>query len=129
MIHVSLDLGVPAPAVWSVVATPARWPEWGPSVTAVECPDLVVRAGSRGRVRTPLGVWVPFEVTRVETGRSWTWRVAGLPATDHLVEAIGRDRTRLEFGVPVWAAPYALVCRVALRRIAVLAAQWSPGAM
>ncbi|MFN3216539.1 MAG: hypothetical protein ACE367_08600 [Acidimicrobiales bacterium] len=53
----------------------------------------------------------------------WTWReieswkVAGVPATSHAVEALGDDRCRAGFGVPVAAAPYLAVCALALRRI------------
>jgi hypothetical protein len=71
-------------------------------------------------VRTVLGAWLPFEVTEFTEGRSWRWRVAGLPATSHLVEP-RPGGCRVTFGVPFAAAPYALVCQEALRRIERLA--------
>lgn len=106
--------------VWAVFTDTTRWPEWGPSVTAVECSDRFVREGSTGRVRTPLGVWLPFTV-RSCTVRRWTWDVACVPATGHRVEPLGTG-SLAAFEIPLLAAAYAPVCRRALERIAVLAA-------
>lgn len=119
MRHLTVDavIAAPADAVWAVLATPARWPEWGPSVRGVECADEVLQAGTNGRVRTALGPSLPFVVTAVEPGRSWDWQVAGIAATGHRIEPIDGTRTRVVFAVPWWAAPYALVCRRALTRI------------
>ncbi|MBM3693279.1 MAG: SRPBCC family protein [Actinomycetota bacterium] len=110
-------VAAPVDAVWRVLAEPEAWPAWGPSVTAVDCPDARVRTGTRGRVRTVAGVWLPFTVVTVEPGRSWTWRIGPVRATGHRVAALGPERTRVEFTVPWWAAPYALVCRRAIARI------------
>ncbi|MTV24232.1 SRPBCC family protein [Nitriliruptoraceae bacterium ZYF776] len=103
-------------AAWELLADTRQWPRWGPTVAAVEADPPVVVAGSRGRVRTSVGVWLPFEVTEVDAGHRWAWRVAGVPATGHRVEATPAG-TRVVFEVPVLAAPYALVCLEALRRI------------
>jgi uncharacterized protein YndB with AHSA1/START domain len=108
-------------AVWALIAEPARWPAWGPSITAVSCPDVTLRTGTRGRVRTVLGIWLPFTVTEVDPGRRWGWRIGPVAATGHRVEEVGDGRTRVVFEVPGWAAPYTLVCRRALERIAVVA--------
>lgn len=78
-----------------------------------------MRDGSRGRIRTIGGVWLPFEVGSDGT-RRWTWRVAGVPATGHEVEPVG-DGSRVTFEVPLLAAPYAVVCWVALRRLDAIA--------
>lgn len=109
-------MGVDPSIAWDVFVDTSRWTEWGPSVTAVDAPDRRLRAESRGRVRTPVGIWVPFTVTRFDDGRSWAWTVAGIPATTHLVEPVAGG-CRVTFEVPALAAPYALVCRAALRRI------------
>ncbi|MEF8840673.1 MAG: SRPBCC family protein [Haloarculaceae archaeon] len=79
--------------VWSVFTDTELWPEWGSSVTAVECADRFVREGSTGRVRTPVGLWLPFTV-RTCTDRRWTWDVVGVPATGHRVEAAGDGSKR-----------------------------------
>jgi hypothetical protein len=43
--------------------------------------------------------------------------VAGVPATEHAVTAIGPSRCRVEMSVPLWAPAYLGVVRVALARI------------
>lgn len=122
MTSISVSRSIPtAPeVVWELFVDTSRWPQWGPSVTAVDLPEVRLRAGSSGRVRTPAGVWVPFEVTGFDEGHRWSWKVAGIPATTHSVEAAPGGCTA-SFGIPAIAAPYALVCRVALARIGRLA--------
>lgn len=122
MKHVSVSRVMPVdPAVaWDLLVDTSRWAEWGPSVRAVDLPEGRIRAGSTGRVRTAVGLWVPFEVTGFDEGRSWAWKAVGVPATTHTVEAVADD-CRVSFGVPAVAAPYALVCRAALARIEALA--------
>lgn len=122
---VTRRIEAPAAAVWSQLASTRHWPAWGPTVVAVDPADTTVRPGLRGTVTTPVGIRLPFEVTEVEPGRRWTWRVAGVAATDHLVEPDG-DGCLATFRVPVWAPYYAPVCRVALRRIAVRARVSTP---
>lgn len=104
----------PRDAVWRALRDTHRWPDWGPSVRAVDCPDRYVRAGSTGHVTAVGGLRVPFEVTTCRDGR-WTWDVAGLPATGHRVTAT--DPAIAAFEVPLAAAPYAAVCRRALPRL------------
>jgi hypothetical protein len=64
---------------------------------------------------------LPFAISTFEPGARWSWRVAGVPATGHRVEPTS-DGCRIVFEVPIVAAPYAAVCRVALRRLARLLA-------
>ena len=78
--------------------------------------------GLRGHVTTAVGVRLPFEVTEVVPGQRWSWRVAGVPATDHRVEVVG-GRTVATIGIPTWAPFYTPVCRIGLRRIAERAEQ------
>ena len=121
---VSRIVDAPADAVWALLTDTARWPEWGPSVAAVDCPPRFIDAGTTGRVKlTGVGLWVPFEIESYADGepRRWTWAVARLPATGHRVDALG-DQCRVTFEIPVIAAGYAAVCRRALDRIASAAA-------
>lgn len=120
LVEVGRVLEASAADAWSLLVDTARWPKWGPSITQVECAPRLLRADSRGRVRTRLGFWLPFEVSSFEEGRAWSWRVGGLAATSHRVEPLGPSRCRVVFGVPVLAAPYALICRRALAQIASL---------
>lgn len=129
---ITREVGATAEAAWDLLVDVRRWPEWGPSVreAVLDCDDREqndrrsnadrpwrLSQGSTGRVRPALGPWVAFRVTTFEEGRSWGWRVAGVPATTHRVESLGQDRCRVGFEVPTWAAPYAVVCATALRRI------------
>jgi hypothetical protein len=105
-------------ALWEVLTDTTRWMLWGPSITAVECPDRYIRKGSAGQVRTSLGLWLPFLVTDFVDGKYWSWRVVGIRATGHRVEALGANMCRVVFEVPIFAAPYIIVCRAAVKRIA-----------
>lgn len=118
MLEVSRDIDAPAEAVWDLLTDTAAWPCWGPSVRAVEAPARHIAAGMRGRVITPFGARLPFVITELCEGRSWRWKVAGVPATGHRVEPLGPARCRVVFEVPTFAAPYTLVCRRALAKIA-----------
>jgi hypothetical protein len=106
---------------WDLLVRPERWPEWGPSVRAVECAAERIESGTTGKVRAPGGLWIPFEITACRTptdagaGR-WTWRVAKIPATGHRVEPQGGG-CRVVFEIPLVAAGYAPVCSRALDRI------------
>ena len=116
------EIGAGRETVWDLFRDTAVWPEWGPSVRAVDCDVRYIEAGTTGRVRVPGGVWLPF---RVETCRDyrWTWRVAKVPATGHFVES--GERARAGFELPVVTAGYAPVCRRALDRLAALASSAS----
>ena len=117
------DIDAPSQAVWELLTDLDRWPVWGPTVRRAELDGSTFEAGATGVVTTVLGVRLPFEITEHEDGRRWAWRVAGVPATDHTVQALGPERSRIGFGVPWPAAPYLAICRVALRRLESLAIQ------
>lgn len=116
---VTRELRAPASAAWDLLTDVRRWPSWGPTVreARVDGGGSRIGPGSTGAVRAAVGPWVPFRVTTFDDGRAWSWRVAGVPATSHRVEDLGPDRCRVGFRVPWPAAPYAVVCEVALRRI------------
>ncbi len=122
----SAEVDAPAADVWSLLARFDRWPAWGPSITSVEADADEVAPGVTGRVRTAVGVWLPFEITGVLPGRSWDWRVAGIPATGHRVDPIDDRRSRVTFTTPWPTAPYLAVLAVALGRIRRLATR-TPG--
>lgn len=118
---VAVTCPVPAEVAWDVSIDLALWPEWGPSVVAVDPPTGSVRPGMTGRVRTPVGVWLPFTVDDVDAGHRWTWHIGPVPATGHRVDRVTDDTCRLVIEVPLWAAAYGIVCHVALRRLSGLA--------
>jgi hypothetical protein len=106
-------------AIWSLLTEFDRWPEWGVSVTAVESDATEVAPGVRGRVRTPLGIWLPFVIGDVVPQSFWGWRVAGVPATGHYLEPRS-GFTRVRFTVAWPAAPYLAALATSLRRVKIL---------
>jgi uncharacterized protein YndB with AHSA1/START domain len=111
-------IAAPPSAVWDLLVDLDAWPKWGPSIRRAELDEPHTELGlhATGTVHTSLGVTVPFVVTEFEAGRHWAWRVAGVPATRHAVEAVN-DVARVSISVPWWATPYLAVCSVAVRRI------------
>lgn len=109
------DIDAAPAAAWALLTDPDRWPEWGPSVRGAAL-DGPFESGTTGRVWTSLGPTLPFTLTEVVDGERWAWRVLGIPATAHSVAPTGGG-CRVGFGVPAPAAPYLVICRVALAKI------------
>ena len=117
-----LDVGAPSELAWLELIELASWPHWGPTVRAARLDDgsPLLHAGATGSVQTPVGLWLPFRVDRWEdTGprRTWSWRVAGVPATSHTVTSRGDAWCRVEMSVPLLAPAYLAVVSPALARI------------
>ena len=121
MLEVSATIATSAAVAWQLLTDTHAWPQWGPSVRAVDSPMRFITAGMRGRVQTTVGLWVPFEITDWEEGACWTWRVAGVPATGHRVTPVAATSSRVAFLIPRWAPFYRPVCRAALHRLNALA--------
>ncbi|MGK2880516.1 MAG: SRPBCC family protein [Mycobacterium sp.] len=114
---VGRDIAAPAETVWHLLTDLDAWPQWGPTVARAELEDSrPLRLGARGRIWTPVGVPLPFEITDFDPGRAWAWKVAGVEATRHVVTERGNG-CRLSFGVPWWAPGYLAVFVLALGRI------------
>ena len=112
------DVEGSASAAWAVLTDLDRWPQWGPSVRHAELDGDQLEAGATGTVTTIVSLSLPFEITTFEPGSNWAWNVSGIGATDHRVTELAPARCRVSFGVPLWAAGYLPVCRLALGRIA-----------
>lgn len=104
----------PLSTTWRLLIDTQAWPDWGPSVRAVRCASRFIGPNVHGRVRTPLGLWLPFQVTDWEPETSWSWTVAGIAATGHRVTPAGPAATLVTFTVPGWALLYLPICRTAL---------------
>ena len=107
--------------VWNIVIDTMLWPEWGPSVSVVECDDRYINGRSRGRLKTAFGLWVPFTVTEFEEGHFWSWRIGRIEATGHRVTRYGNHQSLLSFSMPWWSTPYVIICNRALNLIENLA--------
>jgi hypothetical protein len=117
--HVSVGKYIDASPseIWSLLTDTDRWPDWGPTVMKVESVDRFIELGSKGRVKTALGIWLPFKVTAFEESRYWNWKVASIKATGHRLTANPEGDCALWFDTPLFAAPYILACQLALGRI------------
>ncbi len=111
-------LSASSSAVWNFITDATRWTQWGPSVVDVDCKERFIRQGSRGRVKLPFGIWLPFVITDYKDQSYWSWRVLGIQATGHRIEPLGQDRCMLIFEVPTIASIYLLICWIALKKIA-----------
>jgi hypothetical protein len=127
MLQTRLELPTSAATAWRLLTDTEAWPHWGPSVRTVDAPARLIGPGSCGRVQTVVGVWLPFEITRWRPGREWAWRVAGIPATGHIVTPLAPSRCRVTFTIPSWAPFYLPVCRRALHRLHGLAMKSDEG--
>ncbi|MCU0572391.1 MAG: SRPBCC family protein [Syntrophobacteraceae bacterium] len=121
-VEVSRVMDAPPAAVWDILIDTRQWPRWGPTVRAVRCSHRRIERGSEGAVQTTVGVWLPFVVTQLTPEAYWSWEVASVPATGHRLRRLGPGRCEVAFEVPLPAAPYLFVCRLALNRIAEIAA-------
>ena len=117
----SIDIEAHRESVWRLIAEFGHWPRWGPTVTDVRSNAEAVAPGVTGSVRTPLGLWLPFVVTDVTDGVSWSWKVGGITATGHELRHAADGRSRLEFSAPWYLAPYRAVLRSGLRNVKTIA--------
>jgi len=122
---VSRPVQAPSETVWKVLVDLDAWPKWGPSVVRAELDGGVLTLGTRGRVWTPVGVTLPFEITEFVPGVSWAWQVAGVPGTRHGVDPDGTG-CRVWMSAPGWVPAYLPVLAVALRRIDAMATAVTP---
>jgi hypothetical protein len=103
--------------VWEIITDTSQWPRWGPTVKNVQLSERFIRIGSRGKVLTSLGVWLPFVIDEYEYASFWSWKVASIKATGHRVQASENGGSNLWFEIPMLAAPYTVICQMALGRI------------
>ena len=116
-IEISRVVGAASNRVWELLTDTVAWEEWGPSIISVQSSERYIKKWSHCRVKTALRFWVPFQVTELDSGKCWSWRIFGISATGHRIERLDECSSRLVFQVPIWAAPYLVVCKVALDRI------------
>ena len=103
--------------LWNVITDTDQWPLWGPTVKSVDLAERFIRQGSKGRVLTAVGIWLPFVIVEYDHAQFWSWKVASVKATGHRILSTNTEDCSLWFEIPMMAAPYGLVCRMALDRI------------
>lgn len=117
-ISVQRELRASAESAWDMLTDTTMWQLWGPTVRSVTCSDRYIHRGSTGKVCTPIGLWVPFLITEYEHKNYWTWKVAGIQATGHRLIQFNTNSCFIAFELPLLWMPYAIVCRIALKRMA-----------
>ena len=132
MTNRGVDCSAPPERLWELVAKPDQWHRWSLYVRGAE--DLgspEVEEGAKGRVVLRGGIRLPVEITFVDPGRSWSWRIGGI-VVHHIVTSTA-EGSRLEMPVEssglAWtpaAALYAPVVALITRRI-VQIAERDPG--
>ncbi|BBY27378.1 SRPBCC family protein [Mycolicibacterium sediminis] len=120
-IAVDRVIAAPSQTVWDIMTDLEAWPKWGATVSAAQLDEGdLLTLGSTGLVWTPVGVPLKFTIDGFVPGRSWSWRVAGVPATKHGVDPEG-DGCRAWMTAPLWAPAYLPVLANALSRIDAMA--------
>jgi uncharacterized protein YndB with AHSA1/START domain len=144
-IEICRSIDAPREVLWDLLTDTTRWPDWGPTIEAVDCRDRYIQPGTRGRVRVVDGiggVWIPFRITSCSDYR-WSWTVGPpsfgafdlaphVPATAHRIEGDQEkengneecsDGCRAVLEIPPLAAGYAVVCERALVKLDRIAAR------
>jgi hypothetical protein len=128
----------PPDEVWDRYVRPVRWQQWSPQITGVDFAPRRLVPGTKGLVRGPLRVPVPFEVLAVEESdpgrRTWRWRAGALGVhveLEHIVEPDpsrpGGSRTVLVLSGPaLLVVPYLPLAWLALRRLVSIATPAAP---
>jgi uncharacterized protein YndB with AHSA1/START domain len=93
----SVEIAAPATVVWDVFTDVERWPEWTASVERLTALDsAVIEVGKRFEIKQPRLPKLVWQVTDVDPGHSWTWRVYSFGSTTtgvHEVTATGPATT------------------------------------
>jgi hypothetical protein len=88
-IEISRVVAASSDRAWGLLTDTFTWKVWGPTVLDVRSSDRYIKKGSH----------------------------FGINATGHRVEPLDESSCRLVFQVPLWAAPYLVVCKIAVDRI------------
>lgn len=122
----SADSAAPAAETWSLVAEPARWPEWAPHIRGawgLGSPE--VEAGKRGAARALWVVPVPAHISE-KAEHSWTWQVGPVALEHAVIPLPSGSRITMSISAPgplepLLAATYGPVVQLLVRRLARIA--------
>lgn len=100
---VTRRIAAPPPRVWEVLADVLGWPDWLPTVTAVEALDQSSLAlGARFRITQPRLRPAIWSVVRLEPFRAFSWetRAPGVRTLgDHSVTLVSGGMTEVRLGI------------------------------
>jgi hypothetical protein len=131
VIRCAADSAADPAIAWALFARPDRWKQWAPQLRGARGlagTNGEVAGGNTGAALLLGAIPVPARITRVDSGRLWTWRV-GLVELDHEVEprALGCTVvTTLRAPGPIEAAlrvTYAPVVQLLMGNLARVAAR------
>ena len=119
----SIEIEAPPATVWAVFVDVERWAEWTASVERIAALDGPgIEVGRRFEIKQPRFPKLVWEVTEVDPGVSWTWRVRSLGATTFAShEVVPQDggrtlvRQRIDQRGPIGVVVGALMLRVTKR--------------
>jgi len=90
-------IDAPADRVWQLTIDVTNWPSFTSTMQRVErLDDGPIRVGSSARIKQPGQTPAVWTVTRIDTGREFTWQTKRMGVTmtgSHIVEDVG-DRCR-----------------------------------
>jgi uncharacterized membrane protein len=123
IVESSIQIDAPAAVVWDVFADVERWSEWTPSVSSLRGLDgSHLEVGRRFQIKQPKLPLLVWEVTDLDPGHGWTWRVHSPGATTvavHEVVRLDGDRTlvrqRIDQRGPLGTVAAALTKRLTRR--------------
>jgi hypothetical protein len=116
-LEVSGRIDTSAAIVWDIITDTRWWHRWGTSIRSVHSRTRRIERESVGQVEILPGIRLPFRIQRLIEGVYWDWSVGGVKATGHRIDPISDNACRLVFTLPLWGAPYAGICLLALRSI------------
>jgi hypothetical protein len=97
------EVELPLERAWRHLARVESWPSWAGHIVRVELrPPGALGASTSGTIHLRHGIRSTFVMTVFHPHRRWTWvgRFLWLTvAYDHAFEAVGPERTRLEWTV------------------------------
>jgi len=119
----------PPDEVWDRYVRPVRWQQWSPQITGVDYRPHRLVPGTKGLVRGPLRLPLPFEVLDVDESdparRTWRWRAGALGVHVELEHVVEPDQSRpggcrtvlVVSGPALVVVPYLPLARLALHRL------------
>lgn len=116
----TIEIAAPVERVWDVTLDLDRWPDWTPTVTAVEVlGPTPLDVGSSARLSQPGSRPAVWTVTALRAPEEFAWETRALGTrvlAVHRLESLAPDRTRVTLEIHV-TGPTAFLLRPLVHRI------------